>query len=322
MLEAADALLEMWHVDFYCLKRDRSIYSDLQSRVSIVEISWNKLFNILNIALKLRSYDYVLIWNPPMQFSFLISKIFFFCRAKWFWWHHHYPWYYDAYWKPKKWLINFIKSIFDKATASVCHKLIANSLYISESIDNIYWVDSPVLYPFSKYSTDLFSPDKQNVICAYWRWDTWKNLDKILDSFCLVKKEVPDCCLLIGWDAPIRDIDWVSFLWKLNPKQIIDILSKSKISLFASEIDSFWMVALESISSWIPVVALNYWGVSEIIDHKENWFLCNTTKSFIDRQIQLLTDDSLLSRMNKKCLDSSSKFSKDSFKEKLLNFFK
>jgi hypothetical protein len=73
----------------------------------------------------------------------VISKIFFFSKAKLIWWHHHYPWYYS---ENTNFLI-LLKRLFEKLSIKFIDTIIVNSNYLKDSLKKIYSIDAKILYP-------------------------------------------------------------------------------------------------------------------------------------------------------------------------------
>ena len=75
-------------VCFYTTYFDKELFKNFLQ----IEV---KVLSKFKISYQIRKYDYIIIWNSPMQFVWVLSKILFLSKAKILWWHHHYPWYYS-----------------------------------------------------------------------------------------------------------------------------------------------------------------------------------------------------------------------------------
>jgi glycosyltransferase involved in cell wall biosynthesis len=115
----------------------------------------------------------------------------------------------------------------------------------------------------------------------------------------------------------------ISFLWYVNKQQIIENLKNSNLFLFPSKIDSFWIVVLESMSIWRPVISLNKGWVGEIIKNWVNWFLVESEQEFINKTYSLLTNNELLNKFWTEAKKTATTYNNRYFKEnlsKLLTF--
>ena len=70
-----------------------------------------------------------------MHFIGVLSKILFRAKFKLIWWNHHFPWYYEK--KHNTFLIS-LKKFLEKFSIKYIDVLVANSLYIKESLLDIF----------------------------------------------------------------------------------------------------------------------------------------------------------------------------------------
>ena len=319
-------------VCFYTFKTNKQIVSKTETEFKIKTFSNIKIISILRIAYSLRKYEYVFIWNSPMHFVWVISKILFRSKVKLIWWHHHYPWYYsknaNVYIKLKK--------IIERYFVKYIDLMVVNSNYLQTSIKKIYNVNSMVLYPiidkeFLEYKKETIKAQKEKVIFTCSRWVEGKNIELIFKTYNKLKQKFPDLVLKIAWEGPdlekqkskykYRQNNYkykIDFLWELTKKQIIENLEKSSLFLFPSKVDSFWIVLLESMSTYTPVISYNLGWAWEIIKTWINWYLVNSDKEFIEKTSYLLDNNDLLKSFWKEAKKTSSLFSEESFKQNLL----
>lgn len=291
----------------------------------------SKLISFFKIAYAIKDSDYVFIWNSPMHFVWVISKLIFRNKAKLIWWHHHYPWYYgsnaNVYIKLKR----FLEKLFLRKIDFV----IANSKYLQDSIKDIYKIDSKILYPVldNKFLNHKVQNKNKSsntkTIFTYGRWVEWKNLSLVLEIYQKLKNKVPNLVLEIWWiwdelekiKNKYEKDENIKFLWFVDKKQIISKLEKSDLFLFTSTIDSFWLVILESMSIWVPVISYNKSWAKEIIKNWVNWFLVNSKKSFIEKSYDILTDDNLRNNLSIDSIKTSKAFSEKTFEKNLNEIF-
>jgi len=285
-----------------------------------------KFLSYLIIAYKIRNSDFIFAWNSPMHFVWVLSKLVFRSKAKLYWWNHHYPWYYEK----KHSLSVLVKRFLEKFAVFYIDELISNSLYLKTALQDIFPYSSiSILYPRLRevfYKTDFALDQKSKTkVFTYSRWVKWKNIDLIFEAFDKLKTRY-DFELSIWWIGEELEIALqnrvfdknIKLLWLLDDVKIIENLKQSSIFLFPSQIDSFGMVALESMFAWVPVVWFDYGWIKEFVRNGENWFLINSRDDFIDKFETLLQDDDLRNTFAKSCLDMTKRdFASDLFEKQL-----
>lgn len=328
MIFLANFLKSKWNeVEFFTPSYNEKVFSkDIDFKVTVL--------NKIKIAYKIRKFDYIIIWNSPMQFVWVLSKIIFQSKAKIFWWHHHFPWYYE---KNKGFKILF-KRYLEKVCVRFIDKLIWNSIYIQKSLVNIYKnknkieILNPVVdEEFQKYNKNKnkFSFDTKTII-SYWRWEEWKNAKQIFDTFEFLENHNINPKLIVWWEGnelnkyknKYKNKKNISFLWILNKDEIILNLEKSSVFLFPSKIDSFWISALEAMFIGVPVVAFNERGIVEIVQNKQNWLLASSSEDFSKKTFDILSDKKLNIKLSNFAIKTREKFSYSRFEEQLKNIFK
>lgn len=295
MIFLANTLIERWNEVIFCTS---SYNATLFHNIKFEVVVWNKL----KIASKIKKSDYIIVWNSPMQFVAVFSKVLFFSSAKIIWWHHHYPWYYN---ENTNFLI-LIKRYLEKIALKKIDLLIANSNYLKKSLEDIYWVSVKVLTPlpddiFLDSSKKIKKDFSNKVIFAYGRWEKGKNIEQIFYTYLFLQERIWSIKLIIWWEW--EELDFykkkfktdkkVSFLWLIDQKSIIQNFKKSLVFLFPSKIDSFWIVVLESIYMRTPVIAFNINSSPELIDNWKNGFLVNSSKEFNEKTFELLVNKDL-----------------------------
>lgn len=288
-----------------------------------------KVYSKIQISRKIRKFDYIIIWNSPMQFVWVLSKILFFSKAKIIWWHHHYPWYYS---ENKGFNISFKKHI-EKFSLNFIDLLVWNSFYIKQALKDLYNKESEILNPivdeeFLKYKNKNLNFQTKNII-TYSRWVSWKNLKQIFDTYDFLENNLKDFKLFIWWEGEelkfykkkYKGKKNIEFLWQLNKDSIIYNLEKSNLFLFPSKIDSFWISALESIFIGVPVIAFNEKWVVEILENWENWFLVNSSEEFSIKALEVLNDIEKNTKLSDWCMKTRKKFTLNRFEEQLWNIF-
>ena len=312
MIYLSSVLSKNNNVKMYSFSRDKS-----------------KLLSFIKIAYAIRKSDYIFIWNSPMHFVWVISKLLFNRDIKLIWWHHHYPWYYSQ--KTNKY-IKF-KRFLEKCIIKNIDSVSVNSKYLQDSIFDIYKIDSKILYPVLDNKFLNYNSENKNVIpntiFTYGRWVEWKNLEMIFKTYEELKNKVSDLVLIIWWEweelqkfkNKYKCEESVKILWFINKEQIIKNLEQSSLSLFPSKVDSFWLVILESMSIWNPVISYNTSWAKEIINNWINGYLVNSDSEFIKRSYDILIDSTLRDNLSIEAIKTSKTFSAHTFNKQLSKIF-
>ena len=225
--------------------------------------------------------------------------------------------------------------MLEKSIITKIDLLVSNSKYLQKAIKDIYKLDSKILYPvlddkFLKHNSEnKKNTSESNIIFTYGRWGRGKNLKLIFQTYLELKNKVPNLVLIIWWDwsnlqkykNKFNTEENIKFLWHIDKEQIIKTLSKSSLFLFPSKIDSFWLVILESMSVWVPVISYNKSWAKEIIKNWVNWFLVDSDKEFIEKSYSVLLDPSLRQNLWKAWIKTSRDFWSKTFEKQLNEIF-
>lgn len=332
MIYLSNSLQEKNDLIFYTFSYDKEIFSSESINFRIKSYFWNRILKFISfflIAFNIRKSDYIIIWNSPMHFVWVISKILFFSKAKLIWWNHHYPWYYTNNTN----LFIELKRYIEKLLVKKIDLILSNSKSVKAFIDNIWNIDSKVLYPVLDYDfghmVSNITSDNNNVIFTYWRRVKGKNLQLVFKTYEKLQAQIKDLVLIVWWDWDELSIftkkyennSNVKILWSLVKQQILENLNKSNVFLFPSLIDSFWLVKLEAMSIWNPVICLdNFWN-EEIVDNWINGFSIKSENDFIEKTYLILTDSELRNKLSKNALEKSKVFSGQLFEKQLEDIF-
>lgn len=301
---------------------------DKKNNVNLYSFSRDKskFLSFIKIAYVIRKCDYIIIWNSPMHFVWVLSKFLFRSKAKLIWWHHHYPWYYsqntNVYIK--------LKRFFEKCIIKSIDEIIVNSKYLQDSIKQIYKIDSKILYPvlddkFLSHNSENKKSPTSKTIFTYGRWVEGKNLEMIFNTYEELKNKVPNLVLKIWWEwndifkykNKYEENKNIIFLWKVDITKIIENLEQANLFLFPSKIDSFWLVIIESMSIWVPVISYNLSWAKELVQNNINWYLVDSDSEFIKKSYEILSNSSLEKKLSKEAIKTSVAFTKQSFENQL-----
>lgn len=286
--------------------------------------------SMFRLAHSIKKSDYIFIWNSPMHFVAVLSKVLFRSKAKLIWRHHHYPWYYsvntNVYIKLKRLLEKFCIRYIDL--------FIVNSQYLQNSIKDIYKRDSKILYPvlgdkFLDYQITEWKNNDNKTLFSYGRRVEGKNIEFIFNTYDNLKKQIPNLVLKIWWEwfalqkykNKYKCEENVKILWFLNIDEIIKHWETSQVFLFPSKIDSFWLVVLESMSLWLPVISYNNSWTNELVKDWVNGFLVDSESEFIEKSWKVLSDDSLRNNLSIESVHTARYFWKNLFIKHLSEIF-
>ena len=329
MIYLSNFLSNKNNVDLYTFSYDKNCFPNIENNFNIKYFKNSKLISIFKIAYSIRKSDYIFIWNSPMHFVWVISKVIFNSKAKIIWWNHHYPWYYNK----KTNVYIKIKKYIEKCIIKSIDIIIVNSLYLQKVIKDIYKINSKILHPVLDDKFLNYKSNKKlfisNTIFSYGRWSKWKNLEMIFNTYENLKERLPNLILKVWWDwielnkfkNKYKNEDNVKFLWTIDKNEIIKNLENSSLFLFPSKIDSFGLVILESMSIWLPVISYNINWAKEIIKNGFNWYLVDSDFEFIEKSYSILISSSLKNKLYLWSVKTAKQFWNQTFNKQLSKIF-
>ena len=145
-----------------------------------------------------------------------------------------------------------------------------------------------------------------------------KRVNDVIRVFSKIKKKIPIRLMMIG-DGPERIeaeqlcrtlnvSEDVRFMGKV--KSVKEFLSISDLFILPSETESFGLVALEAMSSGIPVISTNSGGLPEVNIDNETGFLVNVgdLDAMVEKCLYLLSDEKKLTLFKENAYNHSYKF--------------
>lgn len=158
----------------------------------------------------------------------------------------------------------------------------------------------------------------KNIICVGRFNDYVKRIDRILECFALVLKEVPDAKLLLvgkyDMDAPIapggkvsvgdllRSLDIpagsIEFIGEVS--NMPDFYSQARTLLLTSNSEGFGMMLNEAACFGVPAVANYIPGIEDLVVDGENGYITeqDDLKTMAARTVRILTDDTLSMKLS------------------------
>lgn len=136
-------------------------------------------------------------------------------------------------------------------------------------------------------SINIESRNNKINIIAMSRLVKGKGFEQVIEALVYLND---DYKLLIAGDGPLlpelkalvhqhKLAEKVEFLGWLDSDSKIDLLSQSDVFCLPSINDSFGMVYIEAMACGIPVVALNYGAIPDVVTNEVSGILCNDSSS-------------------------------------------
>jgi len=287
-----------------------------------------KAFESFNLS----EYD-IVITSSSAESKWVITKPetlqITYCHTptRYFWSHYHeylkmmeFGWIMNYFWKifaPK--IIHNLR-YWDFVAAQRSDYFLANSINTQNRIWKYYKRESEVIYPPVKISEFNLEENKSDYYLYIWRCIPYKKFDLIVDSFNENWKKI---ILVTNTDNKLfRELKAKSksnIIWKLNisREKTTKLFEQAKWFLFPVDED-FWIVPLEAMACWTPVIAFQKWWVLETVVDKETWiFFKEQTISSLNKSIE---EFEKIKFDYKKIRKHSEKFDELIFKNKILEF--
>lgn len=197
---------------------------------------------------------------------------------------------------------------------------IANSINTKSRIKKYYNRESDVIYPWIDAQKFEYKKEKQDFYLYVWRCIPYKKFDLIVNAFNENWKKI---IIVTNTDnslfRKLKSISKPNIEWKLNlsKKETLELYSNAKCFLFPPEED-FWLVPIEAMISWTPVIAFWKWWALETVVSWVTWVffeeqnIASLNKTIND--FEKMTFDSEKIRLH------AMKFDKKNFKKNILNY--
>ena len=352
-----DWIKDMWWAEVV-LAQLLEIFPEADIFTSVFFQKWNPIFDwkkiitssIQNIPLLNKSHKLALTLRPKAfeRFDFsgydivissttaeskwIITKpeTLFICYChtptRYFWSHYH-----EYINMMEFWILNPIGKRFmprlvhnlrkwDFLAAQRPDYFLANSKNTKNRIKKYYNREAEVVYPWIDTEKFIFSSEKKDFYLYVWRCIPYKKFDLIVDAF---NKNWKKIVIITNTDnklfRKLKSISKENISWKLNIsfEEIKKYYSEAKAFLFPPEED-FWLVPIEAMASWTPVIAFWKWWALETVVDSETWvFFGEQTVESLNKAIERFEK---LSFDYDKIKKHSEKFDKKYFKQNILEF--
>jgi len=331
----ADIFTSVFFQDNNTIFKNRKITTSFIQKIPILNKSHKLALTLRPLAFEsfdLSEYD-IVISSTSAESKGVITKPnclqICYCHTptRYFWSHYHEYLKMMEFW-------GFLNFIWKLTAPKIIHKLrqwdfvaaqrpdyfIANSKNTKNRITKYYDRESEVIYPSIDIDKFKLNEKKEDFYLYVWRCIPYKKFDLIVDTFNENWKKI---ILVTNTDnklyKELKNKSKSNIDWKLNisREETKELFSKSKAFLFPPEED-FWLVPVEAMVCWTPVIAYNKWGALEtVIDWKTWLFFDKQTTTSLNKTIEKFE------KMNfnyNEIRKHAEKFDKKIFKEKLLDF--
>jgi len=237
-------------------------------------------------------------------------------------------------------------TIKDKIKLKKITKIFCNSNYTKKYVDDVYGVNSELLYPpVSIYGNNS---KKENIILHVGRFrimnvktQDYKKQRVMIGAFKhLVDEGLKDWEFILGVSlSDVQDRDFlamkqsaegypIKFLVNYDKDELWQMGSKAKIYWHASGFgedlnkhpefaEHFGISTVEAMGVGAVPVVINAGGQTEIVEDGENGFLWNSLEELERKTLKLINNKNLLEEMSKKSYQKSLEFSDDNFCKKV-----
>lgn len=241
------------------------------------------------------------------------------------------------------------KSLLNRMKLFRVEKVICNSNFTKNVVDNEYGVNSVVLYP--PVSTDIYKPKRKlNQICYVSRFSNLtqrKGHEILIQQFKkLVKEKVFNKWKLvlaggteIGSEDYLKSLKSMAIGYNIEfvEKPTIELLKKifgeSKIFWSAAgfeidevknpeKVEHFGITLVEAMSAGCAPIVYNIGGPKEVIENGINGYLWNNRSDLINLTKQVMSEKGLLKLIATNALSTSKKYGYETFKKQVLQIIK
>ncbi|ABO50325.1 1,2-diacylglycerol 3-glucosyltransferase [Desulforamulus reducens MI-1] len=226
-----------------------------------------------------------------------------------------------------------------------CHLVITPTEIISHHIKNM-GVTSPVNWlptgiDLSEFSNsdrhwlkNTYKINPHDIVMLFvGRAGKEKNIPFIIKSFSLVHKQHPHTKLFLVGEGPELDNlknlvkslqleDSVIWTGKLQREELIKAYCGADLFVFGSLTETQGLVIAEAKAAGLPVIAVDAFGVSNMVSHEEDGFLVQPDiQMFYQKITQLINNPDLRRKMSTNALRNVQKISSHQCAKKLENYY-
>lgn len=153
-------------------------------------------------------------------------------------------------------------------------------------------------------------PDNHRILLFVGRIGQEKNIEFLIKCFNIVQQQLPETSLVLVGGGPqeqeLKEMvvslgiqEKVIFTGTLDKKLVINCYLGADLFVFASVTETQGLVIGEAKAAGLPVVAIDAFGVKEMVTNERSGYLTQLDEQeFVDRIIHLLQDHNLYDKMS------------------------
>ncbi len=202
-----------------------------------------------------------------------------------------YVWSYFALQNKENVIRVYIKKIIEKFSCTFSDAVVCSSVWDQSYLERNYKVKAMVIpnYVDTEIFKPLNIPKKKDSICFVGRLERQKNLITLLEAL----KGLPYELTIIGSGSMRKELERkaeadnmnVRFINSVSHSKLPEILNQHEIFILPSLYEGTPKALLEAMSCGLPVIGTDVKGIKDIIEHKKNGYLCNTSASSIRKGV-------------------------------------
>lgn len=213
--------------------------------------------------------------------------------------------------------------------------LLTNSSFSAKKIKEIYALKTDVLYPPVNIE-NFYSSKKEDLVVSVGRFDPLKRYEILIEAFRGIKKNAN--CIIIGTGVGDTFSKSKSYLFRLRElinkfgltekiklfvncpfDTLTRILSKAKLYVHCFYNEPFGISIVESMAAGcVPIVHRSGGAYEDVIDHDRYGFSFEDVNDLRSKINLLFGNDSLCREYSRKAIKRSKRFSRKTFKKKIL----
>lgn len=154
--------------------------------------------------------------------------------------------------------------------------------------DKVITIHNSTDLDFFKFHEKQELWDKK-ILTFVWRFDKFKRIDRLFElGKILYESWINFEINIIGsWkmysfykkNIQKEKIKYIKLHWIQDNIYIYEMLKNSHHFIILSDYESFWLVILEAIASWTPIIMTKKWGLGDFIENHNFWKVFDLTNS-------------------------------------------
>ncbi|CCO07104.1 glycosyltransferase family 4 protein [Desulforamulus hydrothermalis] len=178
-----------------------------------------------------------------------------------------------------------------------------------------------------------FALEEQTILLSVGRAGKEKNISFLLDCFAQICRRHSNVTLILVGDGPELEnlksyaqnlglTDKVIFTGKLAREKLVKVYGGADLFVFASMTETQGIVIAEAKAAGLPVVAVNAYGVSDmVVDGEDGYLVRPAIESFVNKVNFLIENKALRKKMGNQALLNAQALSSRKCAEKLVAYY-